>query len=179
AFMSSLKKDKKDWFESSINDGSLKVFEYDSFENKKIIPTSGASPVYSADLKYEVTTKAVALKTYNSNVSNDVENPFDGFIREVRTNYKIGYHKNIIQFLGITRDLQCYLNNNFHNLDWLAKVKMAKDIASGIEHLHRKDIVHRDLHDKNILVNSDGRLMITDFGLSKQLGDDTSPISAG
>ncbi|CAB5096291.1 unnamed protein product [Rhizophagus irregularis] len=47
---------------------------------------------------------------------------------------------------------------------------MALDITSGLNFLHSKEIIHRDLHSKNILVNN-GRLLIADFGLSKKLAE--------
>jgi len=50
---------------------------------------------------------------------------------------------------------------------------MALGVTCGLKCLHSKDIIHRDLHSKNILVNK-GRLLIADFGLSKQLVDVTS-----
>ncbi|CAG8458517.1 30966_t:CDS:2 [Gigaspora margarita] len=43
--------------------------------------------------------------------------------------------------------------NKEFNREWLDQLKMAKEIASGIFHLHNKGIVHRDLHDKNVLVH--------------------------
>ncbi|CAB5369129.1 unnamed protein product [Rhizophagus irregularis] len=45
---------------------------------------------------------------------------------------------------------------------------MALDIARGLKCLHARNIVHRDLHAKNILIHKN-RLMIADLGLSKQL----------
>ncbi|UZO10094.1 uncharacterized protein OCT59_001692 [Rhizophagus irregularis] len=47
---------------------------------------------------------------------------------------------------------------------------MALDITSGLKFLHSKEIIHRDLHSKNILVNN-GKLLIADFGLSKKLSE--------
>ncbi|PKK78964.1 kinase-like protein, partial [Rhizophagus irregularis] len=68
---------------------------------------------------------------------------------------------------GTLRD---YLGNKerFDSLSWERKIQMALDITKGLQCLHDKQIIHRDLHSKNILVN-DGKLMIADLGLSKQL----------
>ncbi|PKY25631.1 kinase-like protein, partial [Rhizophagus irregularis] len=50
---------------------------------------------------------------------------------------------------------------------------MALDITNGLKFLHSKEIIHRDLHSKNILVNN-GKLLIADFGLSKKLAEVTT-----
>lgn len=36
-----------------------------------------------------------------------------------------------------------------------------------IGHLHKHDIVYRDLKPENVLITKDGYIKITDFGLSK------------
>ena len=48
--------------------------------------------------------------------------------------------------------------------DW-ARQYMAEMVLA-LEHLHNKRIVHRDLKPDNILINADGHLKLTDFGLS-------------
>ena len=48
--------------------------------------------------------------------------------------------------------------------DW-ARQYMAEMVLA-LEHLHGKRIVHRDLKPDNILINADGHLKLTDFGLS-------------
>eukprot|EP01137_Pigoraptor_chileana_P006815 Opistho-2@51572 len=44
----------------------------------------------------------------------------------------------------------------------------AAEITSAIEYLHRVDIVYRDLKPENILLDSDGHVVLTDFGLCKE-----------
>ncbi|PKY50281.1 kinase-like protein, partial [Rhizophagus irregularis] len=74
-------------------------------------------------------------------------------------------------------NLRNYLKKNFTSLKWNNKIQMALDITSGLKFLHSKEVIHRDLHSKNILVNN-GKLLIADFGLSKKLAEIT-PNSKG
>ena len=39
-------------------------------------------------------------------------------------------------------DLQCYLKNNFKNLTWDDKKKLAFQIADGLNYLHNENILH-------------------------------------
>lgn len=41
------------------------------------------------------------------------------------------------------------------------------EIVLAIEHLHKFDIIHRDLKPENLVMDRDGHLKLTDFGLSE------------
>eukprot|EP01036_Dinobryon_divergens_P028029 gene28029-36911_t len=45
------------------------------------------------------------------------------------------------------------------------------EMVQAIEFLHNHNILHRDLKPENVLLNSDGHVAITDFGLAKEIGD--------
>jgi hypothetical protein len=45
----------------------------------------------------------------------------------------------------------------------------AIDIARGVEHLHSQGIIHRDLKALNVLLTTDGKARICDFGLSRSI----------
>lgn len=50
----------------------------------------------------------------------------------------------------------------------------AAEIALGLEHIHSLSIIYRDLKPENLLLDADGHIRITDFGLSKEnVVDDT------
>ncbi|RIB26374.1 kinase-like domain-containing protein [Gigaspora rosea] len=76
-------------------------------------------------------------------------------------------------------NLRQYLHKKWHestfkiSLDEI--IDFAMQITNGLEHLHNNNIIHCDLHYKNILMN-DGELLIADFGLSKKI-DDTYNIT--
>ena len=41
------------------------------------------------------------------------------------------------------------------------------EILLGLEYLHSKSVVYRDIKPENILIDIDGHIRIADFGLSK------------
>lgn len=45
------------------------------------------------------------------------------------------------------------------------------EIVSAVSHLHKNGIVHRDLKPENILMDVDGHVMVTDFGLAKEIDE--------
>jgi len=55
-------------------------------------------------------------------------------------------------------------NAPFSNEEALA---IAIQIASGLEHAHNNNIVHRDIKPQNILVTKDGTIKVTDFGIAR------------
>ena len=53
------------------------------------------------------------------------------------------------------------------------------EIASAVAHLHRMNIVHRDIKPGNILITDDGRLRLADFGLVKNLAPTEKTVVYG
>ncbi len=49
-------------------------------------------------------------------------------------------------------------------------VRDAMAIGAGLAHAHQRGVVHRDIKTANVMLDAEGRLKITDFGLSKLAG---------
>ncbi|KAF0396848.1 kinase-like protein [Gigaspora margarita] len=166
---------------------TIECFEYSQFNIDKCIGSGGYAVVYLATFQ----EKVFALKCLRSTLSLS-EKEIRSFKRELECLYKVN-HQNIVKFHGIARDkstnnfmlvlqyadngnlrefLQQKYEGNVYKISWVELIQIAMDITHGLEHLHDYDIIHRDLHSKNILINNKSAL-ITVFGISKSLNSTT------
>ena len=67
-------------------------------------------------------------------------------------------------------DLRRYLRVH-HVLDVDQAVAIARDVALGLGAAHRRQIVHRDVKPQNIMVNGEGLVKLTDFGIASMYKD--------
>ncbi|MCD6163165.1 MAG: serine/threonine protein kinase [candidate division Zixibacteria bacterium] len=47
----------------------------------------------------------------------------------------------------------------------------AREVANGLKYAHSSGLIHRDIKPANIMLSSDGRVVITDFGIAKTHND--------
>ncbi|KAF0412043.1 calmodulin-dependent protein kinase [Gigaspora margarita] len=157
----------------------IKEYDYLDFNDLNQIGRGAFSNVYSAVFQ----EKKYALKQVHK---KNLHLGDKTIIRELKVLHEVN-HPNVIKFYGISKDpqtndihmvlqladggtLRDFLKgkqqNGIFKILWIDVIRIAKDIASGLNYMHTKDIVHRDLHSKNILIHQ-GNALIADFGLSK------------
>ena len=57
--------------------------------------------------------------------------------------------------------------------------RILNDIADALDYIHEKGIIHRDIKSSNVLLSSDGRCYLSDFGIARNTTDATQLTSTG
>ncbi|WP_297631736.1 Stk1 family PASTA domain-containing Ser/Thr kinase [uncultured Clostridium sp.] len=65
------------------------------------------------------------------------------------------------------------LVDEYGKLSYETAVRISLQIANALECAHKNGIVHRDIKPQNILVNTEGRAKVTDFGIAKSVDSAT------
>ncbi|XP_068182109.1 tyrosine-protein kinase BTK isoform X2 [Antennarius striatus] len=118
----------------------------------------------------------------------------DDFIDEAKIMMKL-CHENLVQLYGVcTKQRPIYIVTEYLSngclLVYLREglkqapstvqlLEMCKDVTEGMAYLESKQYIHRDLAARNCLVDSNGTVKVTDFGLSRYVLDDEYTSSAG
>ncbi|KAJ7896897.1 kinase-like domain-containing protein [Mycena leptocephala] len=123
----------------------------------------------------------VAIKLIR--VSNDGSGQLEELLRRLTRETEVWSrlnHRNVLPFLGVwdepdspwpalisplyeSGNLRRYLSD----CPTVDKERLVLGVASGLEYLHRHEIVHGDLKVHNVLVDKNGTPCICDFGISK------------
>ncbi|GBC52738.2 kinase-like domain-containing protein [Rhizophagus irregularis DAOM 181602=DAOM 197198] len=181
-----------EWIENALKYEKVKFISYK--ELKEVVPLQAGGFGKISKAIWTKTNNFVICKklTNTTHIKNDL---LDAFKHELKMHLHLNYGDRIIQLFGISLDqntseyhlimqfanggdLQNYLKENFMNLTWNDKKKLAFQIADGLNYLHNENILHRDLHSKNIVIHN-SNAKITDFGISKDQNNQTSMAYIG
>uniref|UniRef100_A0AAR2IZN4 non-specific protein-tyrosine kinase n=1 Tax=Pygocentrus nattereri TaxID=42514 RepID=A0AAR2IZN4_PYGNA len=132
----------------------------------------------------------VAVKACRENLPPEHKNKF---LMEARI-LKQYDHPNIVKLIGVCTqkqpiyiimelvqggDFLSFLRTEGHNLKPKMLIKMAENVASGMEYLESKKCIHRDLAARNCLVGEESVVKISDFGMSRQEQDGVYSATGG
>jgi len=144
--------------------------------------SGGMSTVYLA--RDETLDRAVAVKVMHREMSEQPEQ-LERFRQEARAVAKLS-HPNVVSVIDAGEDSGYpyivfeYVEGETLKqriarvgpLDTQEAIAYAIEIARGLTVAHARKMVHRDIKPQNILIDSEGRAKLTDFGISRQLEQD-------
>ncbi|KAK6494255.1 tyrosine-protein kinase JAK2-like isoform X1 [Huso huso] len=131
------------------------------------------------------TGEVVAVKKLQHSTAEHLRD----FEQEIRI-LKSLHHDNIVKYKGVCYSagrrnlrlimeylpygsLRDYLNKNKERMDHMKLLLYASQICKGMDYLATNRYIHRDLATRNILVETEHRVKIGDFGLTKMLPKDS------
>lgn len=155
----------------------------DRYEIIGKVGAGGMSDVYKA--KDLTLGRFVAIKVLKPEFSEDLN-----FVTKFRTEaqsaaglehpnivniYDVGSEKGmhyiVMEYIeGIT--LKTYIEKK-GQLSFKEAVSIAIQVGRGIEAAHNKNIIHRDIKPQNIIISTEGKVKVTDFGIAKAASANT------
>lgn len=159
------------------------MFVADRYEVVGKIGAGGMSDVYKA--MDHVLERFVAIKVLKQEFAEDVN-----FVTKFRTEaqsaaslehpnivniYDVGSENGIYYIVmeyveGIT--LKTYIEKK-GRLSYKEAVSIAIQVGRGIEAAHNKQIVHRDIKPQNVIISTEGKVKVTDFGIARAANTNT------
>lgn len=164
-----------------------KVFD-DRYEVVRKLGSGGMADVYLAHDR--LLGRQVALKVLSSRYAND-EQFVERFRREASAAAGLT-HPNIVQIYdrgeaeGTYYIAMEYLEGRrlkdiilrYAPLDPELILSISIQIAEALRFAHRRNVIHRDIKPQNVIVDAEGRVKVTDFGIARA-GNATSMTEAG
>ncbi len=159
-----------------------------SFRIDSILGAGAMGVVYKGT--NEKNGRAVAIKV----VSNEFQSGgkiYERFEREAEILQQFR-HPNIVRFLAVGRfrgtsyiAMELIQGDNLEKivqdkgaLPWREVVDYGLQTCEALSYAHERGVVHRDLKPSNLMVTSDGKIKLTDFGIAKDL-DKTALTATG
>ena len=165
-------------------------FLSDRYEILSKVGAGGMSDVYKA--KDHILSRFVAIKVLKQEFSED-----SSFVTKFRAEAQSAAgleHPNIVNIYDVGSEnglyyivmeyvegitLKTYIEKK-GQLSFKESASIAIQVARGIEAAHNKNIIHRDIKPQNIIISTDGKVKVTDFGIAKATSSNTiSPDVVG
>ncbi|KAF9089737.1 hypothetical protein BGX29_011884 [Mortierella sp. GBA35] len=174
----------EEWLKNAVKDKHVRLIPFSEISKVKYNVAKGGSGT-------------IHLGAWrNMHVAIKEQHNTSDLIKELKMHKQVHDSNYIVKFFGITKHplthdtcivmqfaengcLQDYLETQNVAISWLTKYRLAWEVASGLDFIHRENIFHTDLHSRNILIDTGGKALITDFGLSKSVNKTIYTTKAG
>jgi serine/threonine protein kinase len=158
------------------------------YQVRKLLGAGGMAAVFLAD---EIgLDRPVAIKVLPPELARD-EGLVTRFQREAKTSAKLD-HPHIIPIYRVESEAGLHyfvmkyvpgrsLESLLENKEAMAidlTTRILSEAAMALGHAHSRGVVHRDVKPANIMLDQDGRVVLTDFGISKA-GETSSLTQTG
>ncbi len=159
------------------------VFIADRYEIIDKVGAGGMSDVYRA--KDHILGREVAIKILKQEFSEDAT-----FVAKFRTEAQSAAgleHPNIVNIYDVGSEdgmyfivmeyvegitLKTYIEKK-GQLNFKEAISIAIQVGRGIEAAHSKGIIHRDIKPQNIIISTEGKVKVTDFGIARAASANT------
>jgi len=165
---------------SEQNIDQLRSVLGDKYEIVKLIASGGMGEIYLGI--HRVLGKKRAIKIIHQSVEKE-KDIRQRFLQEARHAASVD-HPGIIQIM----DFGSHHDFDYLIMPYIEGITLQDKMAQGpiepetaidlmiamtdaIAHTHQQNIIHRDIKPSNFMIDSQGRVILTDFGISKNLGD--------
>lgn len=168
------------------NEEDIAPLPFDDFELIELLGAGAMGEVHLA--RQKSLNKKVAIKILGRKHAADWSR-VERFVREARAVAALR-HPNIVGVHGIGRCPQGYFlvmdlvdgesldrTISEHPLPVERVVEICMYVADAIDHAHKRKVIHRDIKPSNILIDSDNRVLVADFGLAKTFFTDRPVVS--
>ena len=175
------------WQAQQILAGRWQGLRIDKYELKNVIGQGGMGRVYLArDVRLD---RKVALKILSRERMNNAR-ALARFRREAKVGAQL-QHENLVRIYdegeshGVRYLVMEYIEgktvgrliSELGRIPPQSAADIARRVALGLEQMHQKGLLHRDVNPMNILIDRDGTPKLTDLGLAIDLGDDDDIVT--